>query len=51
MKKKKIFYGFLSMMMLLSVTSLPAFAKESTTANGIQKAYIVPEDWGPVVKI
>ncbi|MEI3326473.1 MAG: hypothetical protein V8R64_08530 [Thomasclavelia sp.] len=50
MKKKKIFYGFLSTMMLLSATSLPAFAKESIAVSGVQKAYVVPEDWGPVVK-
>ncbi len=50
MKKKKIFYGFLSTMVLLSATSLPAFAKESIAVSGVQKAYVVPEDWGPVVK-
>ena len=50
MKNKKIFYVFLSMVMAFSITAIPTFAQGSSIANGIQKAYIVAEDWGPVVK-
>ena len=50
MKKNKIFDVFLSMVMAFSITAIPTFAQGSSIANGIQKAYIVAEDWGPVVK-
>ena len=50
MEKKKIFYGFLITMMLFISNIFTSFAKESIAVSGVQKAYVVPEDWGPVVK-
>lgn len=48
-KVKKVTALSLSVMTLFSMMSLPVNATEMVEANGTQKAYIVPEDWGPAV--
>ena len=48
-KVKKVAALSLSVMTLFSMMALPVNATEMVEATGTQKAYIVPEDWGPAV--
>ena len=48
-KLKKVAALSLSVMTLFSMMALPVNATEMVEATGTQKAYIVPEDWGPAV--
>ena len=48
-KVKKVAALSLSVMTLFSMIALPVNATEMVEATGTQKAYIVPEDWGPAV--
>lgn len=46
---KKIILSTLSVLTMCGMLAGPVHAQESVELTGEQKAYVVPEDWGPVV--
>lgn len=46
---KKIIVSTLCAFTVLGMSGLPVYASEPIEASGIQKVYVEPEDWGPVV--